>query len=125
MNYFEMWIFFSPDLIDIYIKFLFWTNRRQPLKGNEWEFKNGIRRILIHLNAWLAMFDCTIPKSDEKNSLNPFFLAGCWSAVRGCKTSSLKCRYKLIHSIVFVFEKNSIYKSTEDQKTMFVQNGKI
>lgn len=32
----------------------------------------------------------TVPKSDEKKSLIPFFLAGCCSAVRGCKTSSVE-----------------------------------
>lgn len=40
----------------------------------------------------MCMDDCryftfyTVPKSGEKKSLIPFFLAGCGSAVRGCKT---------------------------------------
>lgn len=47
--------------------------------------------VLIQFDAYCVAKDrlclCTIPKSGEKNSLIPFFLAGCCSAVRGCKTS--------------------------------------
>lgn len=42
----------------------------------------------------------TVPKSGEKNSLIPFFLAGCCSAVRGCKTSSLKKIYVQIFGAI-------------------------
>lgn len=45
--------------------------------------------VYVCMNAWERdMY--TVPKSGEKNSLIPFFLAGCCSAVRGCKTSSLE-----------------------------------
>lgn len=42
----------------------------------------------------------TIPKSGEKKSLMPFFLVGCGSGSRGCKTSRRSTINRIHFSIV-------------------------
>lgn len=90
------WMLFGHSMQKKKVRFLFlyvhkvWCILYFGLRGNEWNSKDID---FVCMCEWKSVWDMwdidTVPKSGEKKSLIPFFFAGCCSAVRGCKTSSL------------------------------------